>query len=105
VRRANQVIEETAPWNVAKDKSRHAELAAILYDLLESLRITAILVSPAMPAKAQAIWQRIGQPGRVERASFARDLPWSETSRYLGLHAEAPLFPKSVPDDAGAPRP
>ncbi len=38
----------------------------MLGDALEALRIVAVLASPAIPAAAQAIWDRIGLPGRVE---------------------------------------
>lgn len=117
VRLANQHIEQTAPWALAKDPAKRDTLATVLYDLLESLRIVARLIAPAMPTKAQEIWTRIGQAGDIrggppkERhgeplVTFAdlpvvrsdeglgiRD-PWSERTPFRGLRAGPPLFPK-----------
>ncbi|MDR0273345.1 MAG: methionine--tRNA ligase [Clostridiales bacterium] len=49
VRRANKYIDETAPWVLAKDPSKQAELANVLYNLAETLRIIAIAIAPVMP--------------------------------------------------------
>jgi methionyl-tRNA synthetase len=96
VRRANRLIEEEAPWKLAKEPAKADELARLLYDLLESLRITALLVTPAMPAKAQEIWARIGQPGEVTSARYATDLAWRAGGRFTGIKAGPPLFPKQA---------
>ncbi len=96
VRRANRVIEEQAPWNLAKDQAKREELQQLLYDLLESLRITALLVAPAMPSKAQEIWARVGQPGEVAGARHLADLAWRVGARFTGIKAGPPLFPKQA---------
>ncbi|MCL1845039.1 MAG: methionine--tRNA ligase [Defluviitaleaceae bacterium] len=49
VRRANKYIDETAPWVLAKDESKAAELANVLYNLAETLRIIAVAIAPVMP--------------------------------------------------------
>jgi len=49
VRRANKYIDETAPWVLSKDESKHAELATVLYNLAEILRILAVAITPVMP--------------------------------------------------------
>ena len=61
VRRANQVVQETKPWELAKDESRRHELAGILAELLEAIRIVAHLLEPAMPEKAKEICRRLGR--------------------------------------------
>jgi methionyl-tRNA synthetase len=94
VRRANRVIEEQAPWNLAKDPEKKDDLSRLLYDLLESLRITALLVAPVMPAKAQEIWRRVGQDGDVTKRDYRRDLAWGSGARFSGIKAGPPLFPK-----------
>jgi methionyl-tRNA synthetase len=48
--RANKYIDENAPWVLAKDESRHAELANILYHLAETLRIVSVAIAPVMPS-------------------------------------------------------
>lgn len=60
VRRLNKYVDETAPWVMAKDESKKAELANIMYTLSESLRIIAILISPAMPNTPKAIYSQLG---------------------------------------------
>ena len=53
--RANKYIDETAPWKLAKDETQRQNLANVLYNLAESLRIVSILISPFMPATAEKI--------------------------------------------------
>lgn len=57
ISRANKYIDETAPWVLAKDESKKARLASVMYHLVESLRIVSVLIQPFMPqtpAKMQA---------------------------------------------------
>ncbi|MBP5209619.1 MAG: methionine--tRNA ligase [Clostridia bacterium] len=60
LRRANKYIDETTPWLLAKDAARHDRLGAVLYNLLESVRIGAVLLSSVMPATCDAIFRRLG---------------------------------------------
>ena len=55
LRRANKYIDETLPWVLAKDESKKARLDTVLYNLLESLRIGAVLLSSAMPESCKKI--------------------------------------------------
>lgn len=57
--RANKYIDETMPWKLAKDDAQRQELANVLYNLAESLRIISILISPFMPATAQKIREQL----------------------------------------------
>ena len=70
LRRANKYIDETAPWALAKDEAQRARLGTVLYNLLESLRIAAILLRPAIPDSAEKILAAIGSPDdRFESAA------------------------------------
>lgn len=60
IRRSNKYIDETAPWVLAKDPDKAARLQTVLYNLLESLRIIAALVSPFIPASAADMWKQLG---------------------------------------------
>ncbi|MBQ1509591.1 MAG: methionine--tRNA ligase, partial [Selenomonadaceae bacterium] len=62
VSRANKYIDETAPWVLAKDAGRKQELANTMYNLVESLRIISVLISPYMPVTAERIWKQLGLP-------------------------------------------
>ncbi|NCC87492.1 MAG: methionine--tRNA ligase [Clostridia bacterium] len=58
-KRSNKYIDETAPWVLAKDEDKKARLGTVLYNLLESIRFVAILISPFMPDTAKAILEQM----------------------------------------------
>ncbi len=60
VSRANKYIDETAPWVLAKDEANKPRLAAVLYNLLEAIRITSALLCPFMPTTMPQVWKQIG---------------------------------------------
>lgn len=60
VSRANKYIDETTPWVLAKDESNKARLAAVLYNLLETIRIVATLLSAFMPETMPKALEQIG---------------------------------------------
>jgi len=58
-RRSNKYIDETTPWVLAKDENKKARLGTVLYNLLESIRYIAILISPFMPETAEKIFEQL----------------------------------------------
>ncbi len=58
--RANKYIDETTPWILAKNEDTKPRLAAVLYNLAESIRIIAALLSSFMPETSQKIANQIG---------------------------------------------
>ena len=60
ISRANKYIDETMPWILAKDESKSARLATVLYNLLEVIRITSVLLSPFMTSTMPKVWNQIG---------------------------------------------
>ena len=58
-KRCNKYIDETMPWALAKDEEKKARLGTVLYNLLEGIRFTAVLLSPFMPETAQKIFEQI----------------------------------------------
>jgi len=77
VRRANKYIDETAPWVLAKDESKKAELATVLYNLVEVLRILAVAIEPVMPNTPAIIYQQLN----ITNAAFTT---W-ESAKKFGL--------------------
>ena len=59
-RRCNKYIDETAPWILAKAQDQKDRLDEVLYNLAESIRICAILLSPVMPETCRKILLTIG---------------------------------------------
>jgi len=58
-KRCNKYIDETAPWVLAKDEEKKNRLSTALYNLIESIRIMAILIKPFIPATADEIMKQI----------------------------------------------
>ena len=72
VNRANKYIDETTPWVLAKDESTMARLGTVLYNLIETIRIIAALLSSYMPETADKIAEQIG----------AKDLSYESASKF-----------------------
>ena len=60
ISRANKYIDETAPWVLAKDEANKPRLARVMYNLLESLRIAGVLLTPFMPESMDKLFAQIG---------------------------------------------
>ncbi len=60
ISRANKYIDENAPWVLAKSEEQKPRLARVLYNLLETVRICAGLLTPFMPDTAAEISRRLG---------------------------------------------
>ena len=54
-KRCNKYIDETAPWTLAKDPDAGHRLETVLYNLLESIRLLAVLLSPFIPDCSEKI--------------------------------------------------
>ena len=65
ISRTNKYVDETTPWLLAKDASKKDRLATVMYNLLESIRIAAILLSPFMPHTSPEIFRQIGATGDI----------------------------------------
>jgi methionyl-tRNA synthetase len=62
VRRLNRYVEEQAPWTLAKDPERAAELDRVLASLAEALRVVAVLLHPWMPESSGKLLDALGSP-------------------------------------------
>jgi len=60
LKRSNKYIDETAPWALAKDPEKKNRLQAVLYNLCESIRIAAVLLTPVFPETANKIITMLG---------------------------------------------
>ena len=80
VRRLNRLVEEEAPWKLAKDEAQAARLDAVLNALAAGLRLVAIAVYPVIPATAVEVLSRLGQASGqadllLEKATWASLVP------------------------------
>ena len=60
IQRANKYIDETMPWVLAKDEANKARLAEVMYNLVESLRICLICLTPFIPESCDKAFEQIG---------------------------------------------
>jgi methionyl-tRNA synthetase len=86
---ANQFVEQTKPWALAKAGDDNA-LDASLYHLAEALRIIAILLSPVLPKAARGIWDQLGVNGEFR----LEDARWGGLPDGHQLGKPTPLFPR-----------
>lgn len=77
VSRSNKYIDETMPWVLAKDESKKARLAEVMYNLAESIRIVSILIQPFMPETPEKIWYQLGLKDEAS-------LSWESTNAWGG---------------------
>ena len=61
VRGLNRYVEQTKPWELAKDPEREADLDRALFELADGLRIAAVALSPYLPETATSILTALGQ--------------------------------------------
>jgi len=93
IKAANKYIEESKPWTLAKEK-KGPELAGVIYDLLESLRIVSILVYPFMPESAKKIWAQLGIEGPLEKVRFDEAKSWGKMKEGSKVNKPTPIFPR-----------
>ena len=97
----DQVIEQSAPWRLAKDPSKTSELDRILYQAAETLRIIGILISPVLPKAAHGIFDQLTWKmelsGKEERFSLG-DAEWGKLPDGHIVEKPTPLFPRIEQD-------
>ena len=59
LRRANKYIDETTPWILAKDEATKPRLATVIYNLLEVIRVAAVLLEPFIPGTSESIFSQL----------------------------------------------
>ena len=63
--RANKYIDETTPWALAKDETKTARLGTVLYNLMETIRQGAVMLTPFIPATATEILDELNTTRRT----------------------------------------
>ncbi len=92
--RANKYIDETAPWALAKDAAKKAELATVMYNLAESLRVISVLISPFMPETAPKIWAQLGMTGDIWDVRLDAVKVWGGLPAGQHIGQAEPIFPR-----------
>ena len=92
--RANRYIEETEPFRLAKDPEKADELAAVMYNLLEAIRIVALYMAPFAPATSATVFERLGLGGIAEVDDIAAASAWGQLPAGNAVEVGDPLFPR-----------
>ena len=92
VQRANKYIDETMPWALAKDEAKKPRLAAVLYNLLESVRICTTLLLPFMPESCAKIFAQIG--AAEDGTTWDAAEKWGVLPQTVTVHKGEAIFPR-----------
>ena len=92
ISRANKYIDETAPWVLAKDDANKPRLAAVLYNLIEAIRISTSLLSAFMPTTMPKVWEQIG--ASADDVSYENAAKFGVLPADVTVHRGEVLFPR-----------
>lgn len=92
ISRANKYIDETAPWVLAKDEANKPRLAAVLYNLLEAIRISTSLLSAFIPTTMPKVWEQIG--ASADDVSYENAAKFGVLPADVTVHRGEVLFPR-----------
>lgn len=87
-KRSNKYIDETMPWALAKDEKSRDRLATVLYNLLESIRFIAVLLTPFMPETSEKIFLQLNSS--VNQYDTLKEFGNLETGKKVS--SPSPLF-------------
>jgi methionyl-tRNA synthetase len=86
-------LVEKAPWKMASDPAKRAELAEVLYTAAEALRIISILVHPVLPTATESIWKNLGQSGNIEDENIHK-IEWGGLASGTRISKPQAIFPR-----------
>lgn len=89
VSRTNKYVDETAPWMLAKDDSKRAQLSSVMLNLATSLRHIAILIQPFMTKSPKKIIEQLGLTEAL--------LEWDTLGDFTAIPAGTKVIEKGVP--------
>ena len=94
ITRANQYVDQTAPFKLAKDPGQAARLDEVLYNLAEICRILGVLLWPFLPGTACKIYSQLGLTDTPNQNHAAA---WGKLAPGHVIGTPAPLFPRKDP--------
>lgn len=91
INRANQYVDQTAPFKLARDPAQAARLDAVLYNLAETCRVLAVMLWPYLPSTATRIYQQLALTDSPARYAGA---DWGALPSGHVIGEPQPLFPR-----------
>ncbi len=89
---ANEYIAETEPWTLAR-QGQQERLTQVLSDVVEAVRIAAVLLLPVMPESCAEILRRMGEDRSAGELTLDRDAAWTG-GRERVITKGDPLWPR-----------
>jgi len=88
----NEFIARSEPWSMAKDPDGRHDLDQALFDMVEAVRVAALLLWPVMPSSAAEIWRRMGTTTSITDARLDTAVRWQTAERQI--MTGPPLWPR-----------
>ncbi|MGM9570901.1 MAG: methionine--tRNA ligase [bacterium] len=101
--RANKYIDETAPWTLAKKEENRERLGTVLYNLLEVLRIVALMTSPFLLHGAVEMWRQLGFTDSLDQHLWSEVKEWKLTPAGQRIMKGEPIYPRLEIEKAEKP--
>ena len=89
----NKYIDETAPWTLAKEEALKPRLNTVLYNLLEGIRIGAVLMEPFMPETSKKVFEQLN----TKQTSYDSILSFGSFEANKVTDEPEPLFARVDP--------
>ena len=96
ISRSNKYIDETKPWELAKDEAREEELKSVIYHLIAGLRHIAVLINPLLGETSKEILRQIGNN---EEISWDTLLEFEKMPTTKVIEKGEPIFMRLVEAD------
>ena len=94
ISRTNKYIDETMPWVLSRNEADKPRLAAVMYNLAESLRVISILLQPFMPETPLKIWSRLGIGECIEALQWESAKKWGGYPEGIAVRKGDVIFPR-----------
>ncbi len=104
ISRMNKYIDTEAPWVLARDESRQNDLAVVMHQLLEGLRVVSGLIYPVMPDTAATMQRHLGLDPAAPFYALDRLKDWNPVSHNTQLLKPISLFPRIEKKSPGGHR-
>lgn len=91
ITRANQYVDQTAPFKLAKDPAQAQRLDEVLYNLAECCRVIGVLLTPFLPGTARKIAQQLALP---DQPALLSEAAWGKLEPGHTVGDIAALFPR-----------
>ena len=92
--RVNLYVEDSAPWNLAKSEETADELAAVIYNALEAIRIIALFMAPFMPTTSNEVFNRMSLGDITDITDIEAASAWGQLTPGLSVETGTPLYPR-----------